>query len=149
MRRGRFTPSSRTPALFCFFAQCFTDSFLRTASGDRRRNTSNHEIDLRQVYGLDEQTSDVLRKRRGGRLRTQNPLPTGVFPTRLFDDDGALRPEFSTLGYARGAPGQRVVDGLLPMAFGEPFRRRSWSGASAGSTPRGWSAAATPSFARR
>ncbi len=119
MRRGRFTPSGRTSALFCFFAQWFTDSFLRTASSDRRRNTSNHEIDLCQVYGLDEQTSDVLRERQGGRLRTQPPLPTGVFPARLFDDDGALRPEFSNLGYARGAPGQRVVDGLLPMAFGD------------------------------
>ncbi len=117
MRRGPSIPSSRTTALFCFFAQWFTDSFLRTDK-DRRRNTSTHEIDLCQIYGLDEETSDVLRERRGGRLRVQPPLPTGVFPARLFDDGGALRPEFSGLPYARGEPGRRIVDGMLPTAFG-------------------------------
>ena len=116
MRRGAPILSTRTTALFCFFAQWFTDSFLRTDK-DRRRNTSNHEIDLCQVYGLDEDTSDILRERRAGRLRVRAALPTGVFPARLFDDDGALRPEFSGLPYARGEPGKRIVDGMLPMVF--------------------------------
>lgn len=116
MRRDGFIASRRTTALFCFFAQWFTDSFLRTDK-DRRRNTSNHDIDLCQIYGLDEATSDVLRERHGGRLRTQDPLPTGVFPARLFGDDGALRPELAGLPYTKGEPGQRIVDGMLPMVF--------------------------------
>ena len=42
---GQFVPSPQSSTLFCFFAQWFTDSFLRTDPIDRRRNTSNHEID--------------------------------------------------------------------------------------------------------
>lgn len=116
--RERFIASGRSTALFCFFAQWFTDSFLRTMDGDRRRNTSNHEIDLCQIYGLDEATGDALRERRGGRLKCQE-LPSGVFPPRLFDDDGALRPGFEGLSYAKGDAGKRPVDRLLPFAFGD------------------------------
>ena len=35
-----------------FFAQWFTDSFLRTSREDFRQNTSTQEIDLCQIYGL-------------------------------------------------------------------------------------------------
>ena len=40
-----------------FFAQWFTDSFLRTSLTDYRKNESNHEIDLCQIYG-EEHRSD-------------------------------------------------------------------------------------------
>ena len=97
-RRNHFTPSSRTSTLFCFFAQWFTDSFLRTDPLDNRKNTSNHEIDLCQIYGLDAATSRILRSGKEGKLLTQ-VLPTGVFPPRLFDANGVLVPSFQQLRY--------------------------------------------------
>lgn len=70
--RNKFKPAPTTSALFPFFAQWFTDSFLRTHPIDRRRNTSNHEIDLCQIYGLKESTSDVLR------AKDENGKPDGT-----------------------------------------------------------------------
>src|ERR1700686_4757488 len=44
-RREQLIPSTRTSVMFMFFAQWFTDSFLRTSPTDYRKNESNHEID--------------------------------------------------------------------------------------------------------
>ena len=63
--------TSRSSSLFMFFAQWFTDSVLRTDFSDRRKNTSNHNIDLCQIYGLTEETAGILRSKVGGRLRCQ------------------------------------------------------------------------------
>lgn len=63
--------TDRSSVLFAYFAQWFTDSFLRTASVDRRRNTSNHEIDLCQIYGLTEDVTRMLRSGAGGTLSSQ------------------------------------------------------------------------------
>ena len=63
--------TDRSSVLFSYFAQWFTDSFLRTASDDRRRNTSNHQIDLCQIYGLTEDVTRMLRTFDGGRLCSQ------------------------------------------------------------------------------
>lgn len=105
---GEFTPCHQTSTLFCFFAQWFTDSFLRTDPIDRRRNTSNHEIDCCQFYGLDELTTFALRERRGGRMRLENNhLP------RLTDGAGVIRHDFLDLSYIRpdGAPAQNAAPG--------------------------------------
>lgn len=74
----------RSTVLFASFAQWFTDSFLRTAHGFKfdkkgnvladpdtgrierapgrhRKNTSNHEIDLCQIYGMGEAQTSMLR----------------------------------------------------------------------------------------
>lgn len=82
-RRDTETKSTDTSVLFAFFAQWFTDSFLRTShiEGEFGQNTSNHEIDLCQIYGLSEEKTTMLRACEGGRLRSQ-----------LFD--GAEYPEF-------------------------------------------------------
>ncbi|HEY0715135.1 MAG TPA: hypothetical protein VGF45_20815, partial [Polyangia bacterium] len=61
-------PCRRSSALFMFFAQWFTDSILRIDPTDRRRNTSNHDIDLCQIYGADVETTNLLREHAGGRL---------------------------------------------------------------------------------
>ena len=93
---GSFTPCAKTSTLFCFFAQWFTDSFLRTDPIDRRRNTSNHEIDFCQIYGLDERTTFALRERAGGRMI----LDGGLLP-RLTLGGGEIDPRFLDLGYIR------------------------------------------------
>lgn len=122
---GGFVPCARSSALFCFFAQWFTDSFLRTDPNDRRRNTSNHEIDFCQIYGLDERTAFALRERIGGRMR----LERGLLP-RLTNELGSVRREFLDLLHVRNdgvdddrnVPlGQRLRDNLgtsLPQASG-------------------------------
>ena len=62
---------SRSSLLFMFFAQWFTDSLLRTDFTDRRKNTSNHNIDLCQIYGLTEQEARVLRSGSGGNYQVR------------------------------------------------------------------------------
>lgn len=61
----------RTSVLFPFFAQWLTDSFMRINPVDRRKNSSNHELDLCQIYGLKEEQTDALRLKLGGRLRAR------------------------------------------------------------------------------
>jgi prostaglandin-endoperoxide synthase 2 len=61
----------RSSVLFMFFAQWFTDSVLRIDPRDRRRNTSNHDVDLCQIYGLNETATRCLRSGEHGRLRSQ------------------------------------------------------------------------------
>lgn len=63
--------SETTSMLFPFFAQWFTDSFLRTDRPDWHKNSSNHQIDLCQIYGLNEDVTDILRSGEGGRLKSQ------------------------------------------------------------------------------
>jgi cytochrome P450 len=90
--------SGRTSALFCFFAQWFTDSFLQTDPTDQRKNTSNHEIDLCQIYGLNAATSTLLRTHAGGTLRTEGDE---AFPEHLYGGD-TIRPHFLGLPYVAG-----------------------------------------------
>lgn len=77
-------PSADTSMLFSFFAQWFTDSFLRTDLRDRRKNTSNHEIDLCQLYGLREDVTDRLRLKLDGKLKHQF-INGEMFPPYLFN----------------------------------------------------------------
>jgi Animal haem peroxidase len=93
-----------TSLLFPFFAQWFTDSFLRTKwkkpeIQDFTENESNHEIDLCQIYGITETQTDMLRARQGGRLKTQT-IKGEEFPAALFEErDGKveLHPDFREL----------------------------------------------------
>ncbi|MCX5045189.1 hypothetical protein OG921_18645 [Aldersonia sp. NBC_00410] len=68
-RREQMLPADDTSVAFGFFAQWFTDSFLRT-SKDSRKTSSNHEIDLCQIYGLTEEKTAMLRGE-NGRLASQ------------------------------------------------------------------------------
>jgi len=114
-RRDRFV-TSRSSVLFCFFAQWFTDSFLRTHPKDRRLNTSNHEIDLCQIYGLDARQADMLRERRGGRLRVVE-TGTGLYPPRLRSPDGDFDPAFAEMPYVTGANGTPRIRALMEGGF--------------------------------
>lgn len=84
--------------LFAYFAQWFTDGFLRGESQvprDPRRSTSNHQIDLNQLYGLTPGATAVLRAFDGGRLKSQS-LGGGEFPPYLCMN-GQVKPEFAGL----------------------------------------------------
>ena len=145
-RPGTFTKCNSTSTLFCFFAQWFTDSFLRTDPQDRRRNTSNHEIDFCQLYGLDERTTLALRERQGGRLR----LDHGLLP-KLADTTGLVRPEFGDLSYIRpdDAPAGTVqseedrrklgdrLRAALGKSLGQPLDDARWAHMYASGLERG------------
>lgn len=100
-RREKFTPSQKTSVMFMFFAQWFTDSFLRTDPNDWRRNESNHEIDLCQIYGRSEDKTSLLRSQEGGRLKTQvidgEEYPVFLFQPRQAGEPCVLKPEFEGL----------------------------------------------------
>ncbi len=123
--RRAFVPSTTTSTLLCYFAQWFTDSFLRTSADDTRLNTSNHEIDLCQIYGLDAETAALLRTGAGGTLRTS---ADGLYPPRLFDAAGTLDPHFATLPYLLRRPDgttlEDVVLGSLDVPAAELLTRK-------------------------
>jgi len=63
--------SDKSTLLFPYWVQWFTDSFLRTDRDQRLKNTSNHHIDLCNVYGLNRKSTELLRSGVGGRLKSQ------------------------------------------------------------------------------
>lgn len=102
-RDNQEIPSANTSLLFTFFAQWFTDSFLRTDVTDRRKNTSNHEIDFCQIYGLREQITDILRLKQDGKMKFQI-INGEVYPAYLFNVEETTKghwvfdsPEFEKL----------------------------------------------------
>lgn len=83
-RREHFGASTDTSVMFMFFAQWFTDSFLRTSLTDYRKNESNHEIDLCQIYGVNRDKTELLRAHQGGRLKSQ-VIAGEEYPVFLFE----------------------------------------------------------------
>ena len=114
-RDGRAKRSTDTSVLFMFFAQWFTDSFLRTSHTDPRRNTSNHEIDLCQIYGLSEIQTHSLRAKSGGRLKSQlidgEEYPEFLFEPRAAGARPITKPEFAGLHDE-----QLIIDTILDGA---------------------------------
>ncbi len=111
----------KSTALFCFFARWFTDSFLRTHPDDVRKNTSNHEIDLCQIYGLSARDTALLRANKGGRLKSVD-IHGEEFPPPLFEDDGKhVRQEFTGLSYIN--PETRDFRKPLDDPFNIPARK--------------------------
>ncbi|MEU6795542.1 peroxidase family protein [Nonomuraea wenchangensis] len=95
-------PCPRSTVLFAYFAQWFTDGFLRGDTNiprDPRKNSSNHHIDLNQVYGLNEAATAALRTFDGGLLKSQL-INGGEFPPYLCEN-GAIKPEFAPLSVIR------------------------------------------------
>ena len=114
-RREREVKSTDTSVWFMFFAQWFTDSFLRTSRADFRQNTSTQEIDLCQIYGLGAEQTRMLRSLVGGRLKSQR-IDGEEFPVFLFQEREpgaplAFKPEFDGLFDERF-----VIDTILGSA---------------------------------
>ncbi|GAA2727068.1 peroxidase family protein [Actinocorallia aurantiaca] len=97
-RRGGGILCPKSTVLFANFAQWFTDGFLRS---DRSvpphpgKTTSNHEIDLSQLYGLNREVTKLIRAGEGGLLKSQF-IGGEEFPPYLCRD-GAVKPEFRGL----------------------------------------------------
>ncbi|MGA9857629.1 MAG: peroxidase family protein [Solirubrobacteraceae bacterium] len=100
-RRERMLVSTDTSVMFMFFAQWFTDSFLRTSLTDYRKNESNHEIDMCQIYGRTQAQTDLLRSHVGGRLKSQTiageEYPEFLFAPRAAGAPVVFKPEFEGL----------------------------------------------------
>ncbi|MET7296217.1 peroxidase family protein [Streptomyces griseoloalbus] len=100
-RRKGFLASTDTSVMFMFFAQWFTDSFLRTSRTDYRKNESNHEIDLCQIYGVNRDKTELLRAHQDGRLKSQvikgEEYPPFLFEPREEGGPLVFKPEFEGL----------------------------------------------------
>ncbi len=70
-RDGETIYSKKSTLLFPYWVQWFTDAFLRTDQHNRLKNTSNHHIDLCNVYGLTRTQTNMLRSFEGGKFKTQ------------------------------------------------------------------------------
>lgn len=97
----------KSTMLFPAFAQYLTDGFIRTmVSNDpsrtnRKRTTTNHEIDLCPLYGRNELQTSCLRlnssqKGSRGRLKSQE-IKGEEFPPFMYDRNGTLVPGFEDL----------------------------------------------------
>ncbi|MCE5289336.1 MAG: peroxide synthase, partial [Nocardiaceae bacterium] len=97
---ARFCPKSTL--LFATFAQWFTDGFLRSERSEPNRNpkknTSNHEIDLCQLYGLNPAVTALLREHSGGRLKADpGTSAPEELPPRLCTPDSKRVEDFEKL----------------------------------------------------
>jgi len=100
--RGEFIESPKSTVLFSYFAQWFTDGFLRSDRAtppDPRKNQSNHEIDLTNLYGLTPDIARQLRTLEGGLLKSQQ-INGEEFPPYLCEN-GVIKPEFSLITVVR------------------------------------------------
>ena len=93
--------STKSTLLFPSFAQWFTDGFLLTLEGDRKRTKTNHAIDLSPLYGLSSRETDCIRTRsqhpgKKGRLKSEIIGGEEYAPT-MFDEAGNKKPEFDPL----------------------------------------------------
>ncbi len=96
--RAEFVESPKSTVLFSYFAQWFTDGFLRSdraVPADPRKNQSNHEIDLTNLYGLTADVARQLRTLEGGLLKSQE-INGEEFPPYLCVN-GERKPEFSLI----------------------------------------------------
>ncbi|MBW4568945.1 MAG: heme peroxidase [Tolypothrix carrinoi HA7290-LM1] len=98
-RDGKTIYSPKSTMLFPYWVQWFTDSFLRIDHNNHKKlkNTSNHEIDLCNVYGLTRKRTHLLRTFQGGKFKTQ----------KLKRQDG-VEEEYPLFYYADAAQG--IVD---------------------------------------
>jgi prostaglandin-endoperoxide synthase 2 len=101
-RSGDMRECPRSTVLFGFFAQWFTDGFLRTKRNvepgrlrDTLKNESTHEIDLCQLYGLKRKVTRQLRTGHGGLLKSQ--IIDGEEYPPYYCCDAEPKPEFHKL----------------------------------------------------
>ena len=92
-KTGETKYSPKSSLLFPYFVQWFTDSFLRTNRDNHLKNTSNHQIDLCNVYGLTPEITNLLRSYQGGKLKSQF-INGEEYPLFYYDENGQPKEEF-------------------------------------------------------
>jgi len=114
--------SDRSTLLFPSFAQWFTDGFLMTDQ-DRRRTRTNHQIDLSQLYGLDDTVTAVLRRRSDvpgekGKLKSVTS-DKGEWAPPMYDSAGVRDPAFALVPEPTKLPGNWPIEKRAALfAFG-------------------------------
>ncbi len=93
-KKGKTKYSPKSSLMFPYFVQWFTDSFLRTDRLDHRKNSSNHQIDLCNVYGLNANITHLLRSHQGGKLKSQI-INGEEYPPFYYDENGQPKEEFN------------------------------------------------------
>jgi len=103
-RREQFIPCEKSTVLFAYVAQWFTDGLLRSDRSvpgkdvrDIRRNESTHEVDIAQLYGLNDATTQMLRDPREPMLLAYQGEPGAELPPALYDAAGTRLDRFATL----------------------------------------------------
>ena len=91
-RRGEIIVCPKSTVLFSYFAQWFTDGFLRIDRFDWLKNTSNHDIDISPLYGINRQITNLLRSHQDGKLKSQI-IQGEEYPPYAFQA-GVLKEEF-------------------------------------------------------
>jgi prostaglandin-endoperoxide synthase 2 len=115
--KGAMKPAPKSTVLFPCFAQWFTDGFLRTDYQNPLKNTSNHDIDLSNLYGLNKGQTDILRAHVDGKLKYQM-INNEMYPASYYEN-GQAKPEFVNLNMTALLPrfeqelGRSPVDPLL------------------------------------
>lgn len=99
---GKQRMSDKSTCLFPAFAQYLTDGFIRTNPNDPARTTSNHEIDLCPLYGLNEGQTLALRlldpaPGQRGRLKSQTIAGEEWSPYYYLRDGSGPDPQFAAL----------------------------------------------------
>lgn len=127
----------KSTCLFPAFAQYLTDGFIRTLSSGLderihgrqmpdaerfRRTTSNHQIDLCQLYGRTPAHTAALRlqsETSGQRGRLKSQMIDGEEYAPFLFENGAIREEFEVLDDPLGVHGFSEEDGnrIKPMVF--------------------------------
>ncbi len=95
-RKNGFIASPKSTLLFAYFAQWFTDGFLRTDRSNALKTTSNHEIDLSPLYGLNPKFTQLIRSHGDGKLKSQF-INGEEYAPFYFDENGQVKEEFQDL----------------------------------------------------
>ena len=93
---GQQALSPKSTCLFPAFAQYLTDGFIRTDPDDRRRTTSNHEIDLCPLYGRTPGQTDLLR------LKSTTAGQLGRLKSQIIATDAGVGEEYALYLYRNG-----------------------------------------------
>lgn len=115
--RGDNFVAGRSSVFFMFFAQWFTDGFFRSSFHDSRQTTTNHNIDLAQIYGKDEDVACLLRANIGGQLSSQI-IDDEEYPDALgeLDDNGQwqVKAKYQNLPYIKDKTVKAKVIDVVP-----------------------------------
>jgi prostaglandin-endoperoxide synthase 2 len=122
--RETFIPCEKSTVLFAYVAQWFTDGFLRSdrsAQGDKRdirRNESTHEVDLAQLYGLNEGVTKMLRDAEQPMLLAHQGKPGEELPPSMYDANGERVAQFAGLRMIGTTEKYKDVDKTQLLAMG-------------------------------